>query len=94
MTSCFFLYNMRVFYTHLFLFILQKEHFMSIKKVTLASLILLGLTACSSGGSGSSSNNVAKPNTKPQTTQQQTDKAAAEKQQKTRQRKRKQKQNV
>lgn len=45
---------------------------MSIKKVTLASLILLGLTACSSGGSGSSSNNVAKPNTKPQTTQQQT----------------------
>ncbi|HDL5286732.1 TPA: colicin transporter [Mannheimia haemolytica] len=52
---------------------------MSIKKVTLASLILLGLTACSSGGSGSSSNNVAKPNTKPQTTQQQTDKAAAEK---------------
>lgn len=70
---------MRVFYTHLFLFILQKEHFMSIKKVTLASLILLGLTACSSGGSGSSSNNVAKPNTKPQTTQQQTDKAAAEK---------------
>ncbi|WP_409501058.1 factor H binding protein domain-containing protein [Mannheimia glucosida] len=52
---------------------------MSIKKVTLASLILLGLTACSSGGSGGSSNNVAKPNTKPQTTQQQTDKAAAEK---------------
>lgn len=52
---------------------------MSIKKVTLASLILLSLTACSSGGSGGSSNNVAKPNTKPQTTQQQTDKAAAEK---------------
>ncbi|AGH37643.1 factor H binding protein domain-containing protein [Bibersteinia trehalosi] len=52
---------------------------MSIKKVTLASLILLTLTACSSGGSGGSSNNVAKPNTQPQTTQQQTDKAAAEK---------------
>ncbi|TCT12314.1 lipoprotein GNA1870-like protein [Bibersteinia trehalosi] len=52
---------------------------MSIRKTTLASLILLGLTACSSGGSGGSSNNVAKPNTQPQTTQQQTDKAAAEK---------------
>ncbi|MEE3701661.1 factor H binding protein domain-containing protein [Mannheimia haemolytica] len=52
---------------------------MSIKKVTLASLILLGLTACGSSGSGGSSNNVAKPNTKPQTTQQQTDKAAKDK---------------
>lgn len=52
---------------------------MSIKKVTLASLILLSLTACSSGGSGGNSNNATKPNAKPQTTQQQTDKAAAEK---------------
>ncbi|AHG82547.1 hypothetical protein F542_18330 [Bibersteinia trehalosi USDA-ARS-USMARC-188] len=52
---------------------------MSIKKVTLASLILLSLTACSSGGSGGSSNNVEKQNTNPQTTQQQTDKAAKEK---------------
>ncbi|MEG9488436.1 factor H binding protein domain-containing protein [Mannheimia sp. HC-2023] len=52
---------------------------MSIKKVTLASLILLSLTACSSGGSGGNSNNVTKPNAKPQTTQQQTDKAVAEK---------------
>ncbi|AHG73943.1 hypothetical protein X781_17960 [Mannheimia sp. USDA-ARS-USMARC-1261] len=52
---------------------------MSIKKVTLASLILLSLTACGSGGSGGNSNNATKPNAKPQTTQQQTDKAAAEK---------------
>ncbi|MDY2947961.1 MAG: factor H binding family protein [Mannheimia varigena] len=52
---------------------------MSIKKVTLASLILLSLTACSSGDSGGNSNNATKPNAKPQTTQQQTDKAAAEK---------------
>ncbi|AHG80142.1 hypothetical protein X875_15240 [Mannheimia varigena USDA-ARS-USMARC-1388] len=52
---------------------------MSIKKVTLASLILLSLTACSSGGSGGNSNNATKPNAKPQTTQQQTDKAAADK---------------
>ncbi|QHB18396.1 Slam-dependent surface lipoprotein [Mannheimia pernigra] len=52
---------------------------MSIKKVTLASLILLSLTACSSGGSGGNSNNATKPNAKPQTTQQQADKAAAEK---------------
>lgn len=52
---------------------------MSIKKVTLASLILLSLMACSSGGFGGNSNNATKPNAKPQTTQQQTDKAAAEK---------------
>ncbi|WHP47054.1 factor H binding family protein [Mannheimia bovis] len=52
---------------------------MSIKKVTLASLILLSLTACGSGGSGGNSNNATKPNAKPQTTQQQVDKAAAEK---------------
>ncbi|QLB17741.1 hypothetical protein A6B40_09210 [Mannheimia varigena] len=52
---------------------------MSIKKVTLASLILLSLTACGSGGSGGNSNNATKPNAKPQTTQQQADKAVAEK---------------
>ncbi|MGX2957600.1 factor H binding protein domain-containing protein [Ursidibacter arcticus] len=51
---------------------------MSLKKVTLASLILLGLTAC--GSSGGSSNTSTKPNTQ-QTAEQkaQADKLAAEK---------------
>ncbi|EPY99096.1 hypothetical protein L278_02520 [Mannheimia haemolytica D35] len=36
---------------------------MSIKKVTLASLILLSLTACSSGGSGGNSHTSLKQET-------------------------------
>lgn len=57
---------------------------MSLKKVTLASLILLGLTACGSSGGGSSDSTVNRNTSQTAEQQAQADKLAAEKAEKER----------
>lgn len=66
--------------TRLFLaFLFYGETLMSLKKVTLASLILLGLTACGSSGGGSSDSTVNQNTSQTAEQQAQADKLAAEK---------------
>lgn len=71
--------------TRLFLaFLFYGETLMSLKKVTLASLILLGLTACGSSGGGSSDSTVNRNTSQTAEQQAQADKLAAEKAEKER----------